>query len=85
MFPKLRGLAIVHDEITPPQVKLVQVDSHAERVERILLRARELREQMGERYLCNEANRVKRLDGKVYGSPSKSGGNVRPLKRKKAA
>lgn len=77
--------AEVQDWITPPQVEVVKVTTHAERLERIKQRAKELREQMGPRYLCHEKNRVSRLDGRIYIPRESIGANVRPIKRKKAA
>lgn len=77
--------AEVQDWITPPQVELVKVTTHAERLERITQRAQELREQMGPRYLCHEKNRVSRLDGRVYNPRKAIGTNIRPMQRKAAA
>ncbi len=77
--------AEVQDWITPLHVEVVKVTTHAERLERITQRARELREEMGPRYLCNEQNRVRRLDERVYMPREIIGANVRPMKRKEAA
>lgn len=77
--------AEVQDWITPPQVKVVKIMAQAEQFERIQQRARELREQMGPRYLCNEKNRVHRLDGRTYKPREATGANVRSIKRNVAA
>ena len=58
--------AEIQDWITPRQVEVVKVETHAEQFERIQQRAKELREAMGPRYLCHEKNRVRRLDGRTY-------------------
>ena len=84
MFNPSAG-AEVQDWITPPQVKVVRITTQAEQLERIQQRARELREQMGPRYLCNEQNRVRRLDGRSYAPHEAIGANVRAIKRKVAA
>ncbi len=84
MFNPSAG-AEVQDWITPPQVKVVRITTQAEQLERIQQRARELREQMGPRYLCNEKNRVRRLDGRSYAPREATGANVRAIKRKVAA
>ncbi len=75
----------LQDWITPPHVQIVKVTTPAERFERIMQRARELREQMGPRYLCNETNRVRRLDERVYKPREPAGANVRLMKRREAA
>ncbi len=77
--------AEIEDWITPPQVEVVRITTQAEQLERIQQRARELREQMGPRYLCNEQNRVRRLDGRSYAPREATGANVRAIKRKVAA
>lgn len=77
--------AEIQDWITPPQVKVVSITTQPEQFERIQQRARELREQMGPRYLCNENNRVRRLDGRSYKPREVTGTNVRAIKRKVAA
>lgn len=77
--------AEVVDWITPPQVKVVRITAQTEQFERIQQRASELREQMGPRYLCNEKNRVRRLDGRSYKPREVTGANVRPMKRQVAA
>lgn len=77
--------AEVQDWITPPQVEVVRITPHAEQFERYQQRAKELREQMGPRYLCNAKNRVGRLDGRSYKPREVSGTNVRAIKRKMAA
>ena len=69
----------VRDWITPEQVRVVKVTPPADQFERILQKARLLREQMGPRYLCSEKNRVRRLDGKTY--VRTAGTNVLPIKR----
>ena len=78
---KPRMSAEVEDRITPQHVEVVNVTTPAERLERILQRAKELREEMGPRYLCSEQNRVRRLDGRVYLQREIIGANVRPIKR----
>ncbi|MBA2413559.1 MAG: hypothetical protein H0V63_12155 [Burkholderiaceae bacterium] len=82
---KSSASAEVTDWITPPQVQVLKVTTSAERLERITQRARELREEMGPRYLCNEKNRVQRLDGRIFGVRQAVGENVRPIKRRRAA
>ncbi len=77
--------AEVQDWITPPQVKVVRITTQAEQLERIQQRARELREEMGPLYLCNEKNRVRRLDGRSYLPREAARTNVRAIKRKVAA
>lgn len=72
--------AEIHDWITPAQVEVVRVATHAEQLERIQQRAKELREAMGPRYLCHEVNRVRRLDGRSY-RPRTASTNVRAMKR----
>ena len=69
--------AEIQDWITPRQVEVVKVETHAEQFERIQQRAKELREAMGPRYLCHEKNRVRRLDGRTYRPRT----NVRAIKR----
>ena len=76
--------AVVQDWITPPHVEVISVLAQRDRYERIKRRAKELREQMGQRYLCHENNRVSRLDGRVYKPREANGVNVRPLRRKAA-
>jgi hypothetical protein len=73
--------AEIQDWITPPQVEVVRVATHAEQLARIQQRAKELREAMGPRYLCHEKNRVRRLDGRSYRARGATGGNVRAIKR----
>ncbi len=75
----------VQDWITPAQVSVVKVAAPAERFEQIMQRVRELREEMGPRYLCNQHNRVQRLDGRTFKTVASPGANVRPIKRRKAA
>lgn len=77
--------AELQDSITPLHVEVVNVTTQAERLERIMQKAKQLREEMGARYLCNEQNRVRRLDGRAYIPRDVIAGNVRSLKRKKAA
>ena len=73
--------AEIQDWITPQQVEVVKVETHAERLDRIQQRAKELREAMGPRYLCHEKNRVRRLDGRTYRSRDALSANVRAMKR----
>lgn len=73
--------AEIHDWITPAQVEVVRVATHAEQLERIQQRAKELREAMGPRYLCHEKNRVRRLDGRSYRPRTATSTNVRAMKR----
>lgn len=73
--------AAIQDWITPPQVELVKVATHASQLERIEQRARELREAMGPRYLCHEKNRVRRLDQRVYRPRDTASANDRAIKR----
>ena len=77
--------AEIQDWITPPQVRVVKITTLVEQFERIQQRARELREEMGPRYLCNEKNRVRRLDGRSYTPRQVSITNVSSIKRKVAA
>ena len=77
--------AEVQDWITPLHVDVLNVTTPAERLERIMQRARELREQMGPRYLCSEQNRVRRLDGRVYLPRETISPSITRTKRKKAA
>ena len=78
---KPKASAELKDWLTPKHVEVVNVTTPAERLERILQRAKELREEMGPRYLCSEQNRVRRLDGRVYLEREIIGANVRPMKR----
>ncbi len=73
--------AAIQDWITPPQVELVKVATHTEQLERIQQRAKELREEMGPRYLCHEKNRVRRLDGRSYRPRGIISASVRAVKR----
>ena len=75
------GSAEVQDWITPTQVEVVKITTHAEQFERIKQRAKELRETMGPRYLCHKKNRVLRLDGRKYQPREAIRANVRPIKR----
>lgn len=54
--------AELHDEITPPAIEVVKVETPAERLEWLAKRAQEAKERMGPSYLCHEKNRVRRLD-----------------------
>ena len=81
MIFKPGSSAEVQDWITPPQVEVVKVEAHSERLERIQQRVKELREAMGPRYLCHEKNRVRRLDGRSYRTRDSVGANVRTMKR----
>ena len=81
MIFKSHAGAEIEDWITPPQVEVVRVAAHKERLERIQQRAIELRKAMGPRYLCHEKNQVRRLDGRNY-RPSDAGGvTLRSVKR----
>jgi hypothetical protein len=73
--------AEIQDWITPRQVEVVKVATHAEQLERIQQRAKELKEAMGPRYLCHEKNRVRRLDGRTYRPRGTTSANVRAIKR----
>lgn len=73
--------AEIQDWITPRQVEVVKVATHAEQLERIQQRAKELKEAMGPRYLCHEKNRVRRLDGRTYRPRGTISTNVRAIKR----
>ncbi len=73
--------AEIQDWITPRQVEVVKVETHAEQLERIQQRAKELQEAMGPRYLCHEKNRVRRLDGRTYRPRAAMNTNVRAIKR----
>ncbi len=48
-------------------------------------RPRSFEKEMGPRYLCNEKNRVPRLDGRISKAREGIGERVRPIRRKKAA
>ena len=73
--------AEIQDWITPRQVEVVKVSTHADQLERIQQRAKELKEEMGPRYLCHEKNRVRRLDGRTYRPRGTINTNVRAIKR----
>jgi hypothetical protein len=73
--------AEIQDWITPRQVEVVKVSTHADQLERIQQRAKELKEAMGPRYLCHEKNRVRRLDGRTYRPRGAINTNVRAIKR----
>ena len=73
--------AEIQDWITPRQVEVVKVSTHADQLERIQQRAKELKEAMGPRYLCHEKNRVRRLDGRTYRPRGAISTNVRAIKR----
>jgi len=73
--------AELFDWITPSHVEVVKVATHAEQLDRIEQRAKELREAMGPLYLCHEKNRVRRLDGRSYRPRSASNDNLRSMKR----
>ena len=66
----------IEDWITPPQVKILKVTPQAERLEWFAMRAKELKETLGSRYLCHEKNRVRRLDGRSYRSHDMARSNV---------
>ncbi len=66
----------IEDWITPPQVEILKVTPPAERLEWFAMRAKELKETMGSRYLCHEKNRVRRLDGRSYRSHDMTRSNV---------
>lgn len=66
MIFKPDASAEVQDWITPPQVEIVKMTPPAERLEWFAQRAKELKEAMGQRYLCHEKNRVRRLDAASY-------------------
>ena len=71
----------VSDWITPSHVEILRVKPPTERLEWLARRTKELKEEMGSRYLCHEKNRVRRLDGRSYQSHQATSSNVRPLKR----
>ena len=73
--------AEIQDWITPRQVEVVKVSTHADQLERIQQRAKELKDAMGPRYLCHEKNRVRRLDGRTYRPRGTINTNVRTIKR----
>jgi hypothetical protein len=77
--------AVVQDWITPPHVEVISVATQAGQFERIMQRAKELREQMGPRYLCHQQNRVSRRDGRVFNPLEAANNNVRRIQRKQAA
>ena len=82
MLFKLGSDTELQDEITPPQIEIVKVETPAERVEWLAERTRELKEKMGPRYLCHSKNQVRRLDGRSYRPQNNSDSSNAPsLKR----
>ena len=54
---------VFEDDITPEHVEIVRLPAPAKYDLELEVKAR--KEALGTRYLCHEANRVYRLDGKV--------------------